>query len=65
MTSYEERVAAVAKIIQRARDEWPLELELLAFKARVAKARFDAARKAGFEVSQALALCLKDVELGS
>jgi hypothetical protein len=39
-----------------------MHLDMIAWQAKVAKAKFDAARREGFEVSHALQLCVKNWE---
>lgn len=59
----EAQRAALAQALKHVEDQWVHELELIAFRARLAKARFDALRKAGFDACQALQLCCRQVEL--
>jgi hypothetical protein len=59
----EARRVALAIGIKQINDSWAHELELMALKARLAKARYDAALKAGFSEHQALAMCVRPVEL--
>ena len=54
---------ALRSLMQNLREGWPMQLELIGWRAKVAKARFDALRREGFDVPQALQLCLKEVEL--
>jgi hypothetical protein len=46
-------------VVQDIRDRWPARIELIAIQAKIAKARFDALRREGFDVSQSLQLCVK------
>lgn len=60
----EDRTAMeFAQAIKGLTDNWAHRLELFALEARVAQARHDAFRKAGFEAGNALALCTRRVEL--
>jgi hypothetical protein len=52
----------IKALMKEVRESWPMQLELIVWKAKVAKARFDALRREGFEVGQALHLCVKDIE---
>lgn len=54
------RAQAARATFQALRDNWPARLELINLQAKIAKVRFDALRKEGFEVSEALELCVKD-----
>ena len=54
---------AIAQAIKAAMDLWPAQVELIALKARTAKARYDALRRVGFSAGEAIQLCIKDVEL--
>ena len=49
----------VRAALQDIRDRWPARLELIALQAKIAKARFDALRREGFDAGQALQLCVK------
>jgi hypothetical protein len=53
---------AIRAALQGLRERWPAQLELIGWQAKVAKAKFDAARREGFEVSHALQLCVKQWE---
>ena len=44
-------------------ERWPLELEMIRIRAKLAKARYDALRKEGFSVTEALTLCTKQIEI--
>ena len=53
---------AMRALIQDIRERWPARLELIAMQAKIAKARFDALRREGFDAAQALQLCVKTWE---
>lgn len=55
--------ADFAQAIREANNHWPHQLALISWKAKMAKARYDALRREGFGFTEALALCTKDVEL--
>lgn len=60
----EERARAnLAMQLKKVLDTWPTEVEVIKFKAKVCKARYDALRKEGFDVASALSLCTKDIQL--
>jgi hypothetical protein len=63
MNDDEKSRVAMAQAIKAAFDEWPARLELVAYQAKLARARFQALRKEGFDVGQALQLCTKNVEV--
>lgn len=48
--------------LQELRERWPMRLEYICWQAKVAKARFDALRREGFDTSEALQLCIKNWE---
>lgn len=60
---YEKQRVEMAKAMRLVLDNWAAQVELIHFKANVAKARYDGLRKAGFDVGQALVLCTRQVEL--
>ncbi len=60
----EERARAnLAVLLNKMRDSWPMEVELIRYKAKLCKARYDALRKEGFDAVTALSLCTRSVEL--
>lgn len=64
MTQDPDKTAAEgAKAIRKVMDQWPHQLAIIALEAKIVKARFDAYRREGFEVLQALALAAKKIEL--
>jgi hypothetical protein len=54
---------AVAQMILKLADNWVQELQIIAVRARMTKARYDALRKVGFDSRDALILCTKTLEL--
>lgn len=58
----EERIRANGLQAMRNAD-WKLIGELATFKAKMAHVRYQALRKEGFNMVEALALCTKEVEL--
>lgn len=63
MTDKDDKVRAiptapdkVAGLLEQAEREWPREVKLAAYMARLMKARFDALKKEGFSAEQALEL---------
>jgi len=56
------RRAGMAKAIKLINDQWTHELELIAVKARLAHARYEALLKAGFPPADALAICHKPID---
>lgn len=58
----QERIRANGLQAIRSTD-WIMVNELAAFKAQMARVRYIALRKQGFNMVEALALCVKDVEL--
>lgn len=59
----EAKRVALAQILKTARDNWAFTVEIIGLKAKTARARFVALRREGFEMDEALRLCLKDIEL--
>jgi hypothetical protein len=59
----DRRLVALAQALRAFRDEWPHQLELIALKAKIAKARYDAAKAEGFDTRDALVLCVRDIEV--
>lgn len=59
----EARRVTLLAAARALKDNWVYELDVIAIKSRYAKARYDALRREGFEVTHALALCVKNVEL--
>ncbi len=59
MTSPDEdrQRAALAQAIKRARQELPAQLELIELQAQLARARYLALIKQGFNPDEALSLC--------
>ncbi|MGQ3051082.1 MAG: hypothetical protein ACT6S0_04795 [Roseateles sp.] len=53
----------VAAHLRAMRENWPMQLDILAFKAKMARARYLALRQEGFAFDEALRLCLEDVKL--
>jgi hypothetical protein len=53
----------IARSLKTFQAEWPYHLEIIAFKARMARARYLALRKEGFDVREALDLCISDVRI--
>lgn len=58
-----QRKSALAQMLKKARENWPYELELIAFQAQMAWARYQALKKVGFTQSEALQICTKTLEL--
>jgi hypothetical protein len=52
----------VRTALQGLRSRWPMHLDMISWQAKVAKAKFDAARREGFDVAHALQLCVKNWE---
>lgn len=59
----EKQRVALAQFLKTTRENWAFTVEIIGLKARTARARFVALRREGFEIDEALRLCLKDVEL--
>lgn len=55
--------AVIAQFIKSMRESWPLQLDIISFKAKTCRARFQALRSEGFSVEEALKLCIEDVKL--
>lgn len=54
---------ALAQAIKKIMSNWAYELEIIGMKTKICRARYLALRREGFDVSEALPLCLKNVEL--
>lgn len=63
MADNEPQRVALARAIKEAMDNWAGHVEIIKYKAKVAKARYDALRREGFGPAEAMHLCTKDVEL--
>lgn len=63
MADNEPQRVVLARAIKEAMDNWAAQVEIIKFKAKVAKARYDALRREGFGHTEAMCLCTKDVEL--
>ena len=61
-TTRAREVRAFRAALHDLRERWPMQLEMIGWQAKVAKARYDALRREGFEVGQALQLCCKSLE---
>lgn len=60
----EDRTAMeFAQAIKAMTANWAHRLELIGLEARIAKTRYDALCKAGFDAGYALVLCTRKVEL--
>jgi hypothetical protein len=59
----EKELVEIARSLKTFQAEWPYHLEIIAFKARMARARYLALRKEGFDVREALDLCISDVRI--
>lgn len=59
----ERRTASIAQAMKAMTDDWTNQVRLYALQAKIARARYDAHRKEGFSVSEALTLCVKPIEL--
>ena len=59
----EKQRAGVALLLKNMRETWPLQVDIIKLKAKTARARFVALRAEGFELDEALRLCLEDVKL--
>lgn len=53
----EAKRAALAQDIKKMEESWVMQLQIMALRARIAKAKYDALVKAGFEPAQALKIC--------
>jgi hypothetical protein len=53
----DRHLVAIAQALRAFRDQWPHQLELIALKAKIAKARYDSAKAEGFDARDALMLC--------
>lgn len=53
----------LARLIKEAQEEWPAYLSFIQYKAKVCWARYSSLKREGFSHSDALMLCLKDIEL--
>lgn len=53
----------LATAIKQALEEWPAQLAVIGYKAKICRARFLALRKEGFTSQEAMMLCLRDVDL--
>ena len=64
MTNDNERAMVnMAQAVKTMLDNWPHHLELIRFQAKVARARYEALRQAGFSAGEALGMCTRPVEL--
>lgn len=59
----EKQRAGVAMLLKSMRETWPLQLDIIAFKAKTARARYLALRAEGFSFDEAIRLCVEDVKL--
>jgi hypothetical protein len=59
----ERQRVALAQILKNAADNFAFTVQIIGLKAKTARARYVALKREGFETSEALQLCLKDVEL--
>jgi hypothetical protein len=59
----DKELVEVAKALKGLQAEWPYHLEMIAHKARVARARYLALRREGFDANEALMLCINDTRL--
>lgn len=59
----DKTLADSARALRTLQSQWLYRKELIAYEAKVTKARFDALRAEGFDYVAALALCTKRVEL--
>lgn len=55
--------AGLAQLLRNLRETWPLQLDLIGFKAKTVRARFLALLAEGFSVDEALRLCVLDAQL--
>lgn len=53
----------VAALLRNMRENWPMQLDIIAFKAKMARARYLALRAEGFTFEEALRLCTQEVQL--
>ena len=53
----------IAAHLRSMRANWPMQLDIIAFKSKMARARYLALRAEGFAFDEALRLCLEDVKL--
>jgi len=52
-----------AQAVRMFLDNWAFEVELIGVKAKIARARYLALRREGFDVPEALQLCIRQVEI--
>lgn len=53
----------VAALLRGMRENWPMQLDIIAFKAKTARARYLALRAEGFSFDEAMRLCTQNVQL--
>lgn len=63
MNNEDNLLVNVAQEIRKMYDQWPHRVELIKWQAKLCRARYLALRKEGFDVSEALALCVKNPDL--
>lgn len=53
----------LAQAVKQAMEEWPAQLAVIEYKAKICRARYLALKKEGFSLTDCLMLCLWDVDL--
>lgn len=59
----EKQRVALAQFLKTTKENWAFTVEIIGLECKTARARFLALRREGFDLDEALRLCLKKVEL--